>query len=105
MATQFDLGSFISGEALPDCSSSTPLFANAPSGVRTILLTLRSVTPTTALLTINGNGTASATNGIDYPVALTTFELRQMDVGKAKLMRAFATGTVTGWIEYWGRVD
>ena len=90
-------------EALPTVSSSTAIFANAPSGTKSISICVR----TKAIgLTFDGTTVPTASGGavvvgLDIPIGGPyTLELNRT---QALLVRAIESGaTATGYIVYWG---
>lgn len=88
-------------EAMPACSSSTQIFANAPAGTRAIQLTLR--TQGITMRCDAGTATASA-NGIDLAADTAAPHLLALTYDQALKVRAIQiSATATGYIQYWGK--
>ena len=88
-------------EALPAVTTSTQIFANAPTGTREIWLTLRTAGLT---FTFDGGAATAGANGHDFAADPSTpYVFDDMDYTRALLVRAIQNGgTASGWISYRG---
>lgn len=85
-------------EALVSISSSAPLFANAPVGAKTAVVTFRAAGVT---LTFDATAAVAGSTGIDYAAGTYSFTFR--DQTEMKRTRAVQNGgTTTGYVVYWG---
>lgn len=92
---------FLLDEALPDLSTADQIFANAPAGTRTILLT---VEDQAIRVRFAGSGNDPVAGGIGQLLPVGQYELRRTQAQALEIYAVEEAATATGTITYLGEV-